>query len=89
MLKDIVAVRPLENHGLHLRFEDGVEGVVDVAQLVQFTGVFEQLKDPLYFQRVLVDPELGTICWPNEADLDPDVLYSLVTGEPIFSPAQR
>ena len=88
MLKDIVAVWPLENYQLRLRFEDGVEGVVDITQLVTFTGVFEPLREMAYFQRVAVNPELGTICWPNEADLDPDVLYSLVTGQPILSEVQ-
>jgi cytosine/adenosine deaminase-related metal-dependent hydrolase len=29
---------------------------------------------------VKVDGELGTIVWPNEADLDPDVLYARATG---------
>jgi hypothetical protein len=27
------------------------------------------------FRSVRVDPELGTIVWPNGADIDPDVLY--------------
>jgi hypothetical protein len=34
---------------------------------------------------VRVNPELGTIAWPNDADWDPLVLYSLVTGRPIES----
>ena len=83
MLKDVVAVQPLENHQLRLRFEDGVEGDVDIAPLIRFTGIFAPLKDKGYFDQVRVNPELGTICWPNGADLDPDVLYSAVTGEPI------
>lgn len=83
MLKDIVEVRPLENYQLHLRFEDGAAGVVDVAKLVEFHGVFAPLADKAYFDRVRVEPDLGTIAWPDGADLDPDVLYALVTGEPL------
>ena len=85
MLKDVTEVRPLEGHRLHIRFEDGVEGVVDLAEIIQFTGVFAPLQDRAYFARVHVNPEVGTICWPNGADIDPDVLYSLVAGEPIPS----
>ena len=83
MLKDITEVQPLENFHLHLRFENGVEGVVDIAGLIQFTGVFAPLKDPAYFVQVRVNPDLGTICWPNDTDIDPDVLYAHITGEPI------
>ncbi len=83
MLKDIVEVRPLAGYRLHLRFEDGVEGEVDIARLIDFSGVFTPLKDRKEFARVRVDPELGTIVWPNGADLDPDVLYAEVTGRPI------
>ena len=83
MMSDIVAAQPLEGHKLNLRFEDGSEGVVDVSQLVRFHGVFEPLKDLAYFRLVRVDPDSGTITWPNGADLDPDVLYSRATGTPI------
>lgn len=83
MLKDIVAVQPLDAYQLHIYFEDGVEGVVDLNQLVQFSGVFAPLQDPVYFAQVQVHPELGTIVWDNGADFDPDVLYAIVSGQAI------
>lgn len=83
MLKDILQARHLGGHKLHLRFEDGVEGDVDLEKFLKFTGVFEPLKDPAYVGRVRVEPEYGTIAWPNGADLDPDVLYSMVVREAI------
>lgn len=83
MLKDVVEVKPLERYRLWLRFEDGVEGAIDVSKLVPFTGVFAPLKNTTYFAQVRVNPDIGTICWPNDADLDPDVLYALISGEPL------
>jgi|SRR5579862_9412862 len=83
MLKDVVEVRPLDGYSLYLRFEDGAAGAVDLATQLSFRGVFEPLKDFRYFQLVRTDPDLGTVVWPNGADLDPDVLYSLLTGSPI------
>lgn len=83
MLKDIVEARPLGGYRIHIRFEDGAEGEVDLSTLIEFKGVFEPLRDPEHVRKVAVHPELGTVCWPNGADLDPDVLYSHVTGHPI------
>jgi len=77
MLKDIVAVQPLDRYKLHLTFENDVAGIVDIAEIIDFTGVFAPLNNPAYFAQVTVNPDLGTICWDNGADLDPDVLYSL------------
>lgn len=83
MLVDVVSARPLKGHRLEIEFEDGVSGVVDVKELVDFTGVFEPLRDEEQFSRVGVNKELGVVCWPNGADLDSDVLYSLITKQPI------
>ena len=47
MLKDVVAANPLDGYRLHLRFEDGLEGVVDLAPHLSFRGVFEPLRDRL------------------------------------------
>ena len=91
MLRDVVSVEPLPKHRLRVSFDDGSEGVVDVAQMVQFTGVFEPLRDPAFFAQAKVNAELGTVCWPNDADLDSDVLYAKVTGVavPEYVPAKR
>jgi hypothetical protein len=45
MLKDAVAVMPLPDYRLRITFDDGVEGIVNVRELVQFAGVFEPLQD--------------------------------------------
>lgn len=74
MLKDIVAVEPLGGYRLRLRFEDGVEGEVDLERVVRRGGMFAAMRDEAEFARVRVDAELGTLVWPNGADVDPDVL---------------
>ena len=83
MSVDVTEVRPLGGHWLRLKFEDGVEGNVDIDRIVRFTGVFEPYRGEREFAQVRVNPESGTIEWPNGADLCPDVLYSAVTGIPI------
>jgi hypothetical protein len=83
MLVDIVEAKPLEKYRLRVRFEDGVEGIIDVATLVPFTGIFSALRDQQEFAPARVNAELGTVCWPCGADLDVDVLYAQVTGKAI------
>ena len=83
MLKDVVEVRPLGGYRVHLRFEDGVEGDLDLGKVIDFKGIFAPLRDEKEFAKVRLHAELGTIVWPNGADLDPDVLYAAVVGAPI------
>jgi hypothetical protein len=85
MLKDVVEVRALSGRRLWLHFEDGATGVVDVAKLVPFDGVFAPLADEAFFARVRIHDETRSVCWPNEADLDTDVLYAAATGTPLPS----
>ena len=86
MLKDIVEVKPLGDYRLYLRFEDGVAGEVDFAGRLRFDGVFAPLRDPAVFAQVRIHAELGTVAWPNGADLDPDVLYAELSGTAIAVP---
>ena len=83
MLFDVVEVKPLEGTKLWLRFEDGTEGVVDLSDL-ELKGILAKLKDPDFFARAYVDPELGTVAWPGGLDLDPAVLYAKLTGTQVL-----
>lgn len=72
---------------LELSFTDGTTRELDFRQrIVGRGGVFRQLEDVGFFKQVQVDPEAGTIVWPNGVDFCPDVLYSLATSKPIRVP---
>jgi hypothetical protein len=74
---EITAVEHLGGHRLRLTFADGFVGDVDLADRFArpWGPMLEPLRDASYFARVSVDPELGTVVWPNGADLAPDVLH--------------
>jgi hypothetical protein len=78
----IRTVEPLEGFVLRIGFDDGTVREIDLeAEL--WGPVFEPLRDdPQLFRRVRVDEELGTIVWPNGADLDPDVLHGDAPSAP-------
>ena len=71
----IRSVEPLKDFVLRLGFDDGSTREVDLEDDL-WGPVFEPLRqDPQLFRQVRVDQELGTVVWPNGADLDPDVLH--------------
>ena len=75
---DVIKVKVLDNYTLHLQFDDGSQGDVDVSKLVPFEGVFEPLKNKDFFSRVSVNHDIGTIYWENGADLSPSFLRNKV-----------
>lgn len=83
MPTEITSVEVVGGTRLRLGFAAGDTGTVDIASLTPLDGVFEPLRDPAFFAKVRVDPDLGTICWPNGADLCPDVLRHAALGTPL------
>jgi len=80
----VTEARVLDAYRMELAFSDGVRGVVDLSpRIVGRGGVFRRLEDAQFFRQVRVDPELGTIVWPNEADFCPDLLHRWAPGEPV------
>lgn len=71
----VASVEPLGAFVVRLGFSDGTSREIDLANEL-WGPVFAPLRDdPHLFRQVRVDKELGTIVWPNGADMDPDVLH--------------
>lgn len=85
MLYDVVAAEARADFKVWVRFEDGLEGEVDLSDLAG-RGVFKRWTDnPSEFAQVAVDSESGTLVWPGGLDVAPDRLYRDVahsTGQP-------
>jgi hypothetical protein len=75
-LNDVTAVEYRHDFTYRITFDDGLEGDVDFAEFIGRGPVFEPLRDPVFFRQARV--EGGTICWPNGADIAPEVLYERV-----------
>ena len=81
-LRKVVDVRPLEGYRVFIRFDDGLEGELDLEPfLAPFDGVFAPLRDLVRFREIYVNNH--TVSWPNDLDLAPEVLYSKMSGRPL------
>jgi hypothetical protein len=85
MFPRVTRVSVIVPYGLDISFADGTSGVVDCSPLVLGVdpGVFARLRDPSEFAKAYVHSEAGTVAWPHDLDLDPDVLYARAHSIPI------
>jgi hypothetical protein len=72
-LPRVAEVRYEGGHVLWLRFDDGVEGRVDLGGHLR-GPMFEPLREPERFAEVYL-ADGYTVAWPNGADLAPEFLY--------------
>jgi len=72
--REIIDAKIIKGYTVRLIFDDLEKRVVDLRKFLD-KGIFSELRDPKKFRRMKVDAELGTICWPNGADIAPDRLY--------------
>lgn len=73
-MKKITRVKVLKDYCLHLVFDDGVQGVMDLSDLVG-KGAFEMWRDRKAFKRVRIG-SAGELVWGEEIDLCPDLCIS-------------
>lgn len=88
-LPRITDATPLHDRWIRLRFSDGVVQDVNVAPVIADGQLFAAIRDDdQVFAQVRVNGESGTVEWPGEIDLDPDVLYGTFEPE-VGGPLER
>lgn len=77
----LLRVTPQAGYKLHLEYDDGTVGDVDVSDLIG-KGVFKALSDTAVFESVTVG-EHGEVLWTDDLELCPDSLYLQMTGKAV------
>ncbi len=77
-MRELARIRkaePVRDFVVRLEFSDGSSKEVDLTMYLHGPIFAPMRDDPAVFRSIRVDSQLGTIVWPNGADIDPDVLY--------------
>jgi hypothetical protein len=78
VLVHIIEAEYVGDYRIRLRFDDGAEGEVDLAD--ELAGpVFQPLRNLSAFRQFHLHPELHTLVWPNGADFAPEFLRYKLT----------
>ncbi len=70
----VVAFEIAGPHKLSVSFDDGSSRVIDFSTVL-VGRLYEPLRDLRLFEQVRIDPEVGTLIWPNGADFNPAMLH--------------
>lgn len=74
-LHRVMAVRVVGDYSIEVTFDDGLTRTIDLEPVLA-GELYGPLRDPALFREVVVDPEVHTVTWPNDADFDPETLHN-------------
>ena len=72
ILHQVVAARPLDESKIRVTFENGSSGIFDCSPYME-DNYWKDLRMPAFFRQVKA--ECGTLCWPNDIDIDPEEIW--------------
>lgn len=64
----------VEPYVLRVHFDDATAQIINFKPIMA-GQVYGPLNELALFERVIIDEEIGTLVWPNGADVDPATLH--------------
>jgi Protein of unknown function (DUF2442) len=74
MILHVIRAEYVSEHKVHLWFNDGTDGDVDLSGLLN-GPIFEPLRDVNFFKKFRLEGH--TLAWENGADFAPEYLHNL------------
>ena len=68
----VVDAKYVDGYTIHVKFNDGAEGDVDLSSVINKGGVFNSVKDKNNFKNFAINH--GVITWSNSLDIAPERL---------------
>lgn len=69
----VTSFRQVGPYTLAVEFDDGATQTINFEPVLH-GRMYGPLRDPEFFRKVRIDPDVPTLVWPNDADFDPATL---------------
>jgi hypothetical protein len=78
VLHQVITAEAVDDKRVRVSFENGVQGLFDCSSYMT-DRYWDSLNNPSIFRQVRV--ECGTLCWPNDIDIDPEEVWEFCTPQ--------
>ena len=79
-METVTYVKPLKNHKIEVRFNDGIHAEINIRPFIRPQGMSQPLEDEAIFKTVKID-EAGGIIWSNGFDFCPVFLRQIAMSK--------